>query len=112
MNLLEVLSSKIRFLRKQRGLTQEQLAEMVELQPNTISYIETGRGFMTVENVEKVAEALKVHPSELYITADLTSKEHQELKEIILEKLNKFDTKELLFFAKYLDLYSDTHYGK
>lgn len=76
MSLLDIVSSKLKFLRKQRGLTQEQLAEMVDLQPNTISYIETGRGFMSVENLEKVAEALRVHPSELYITSDLASREN------------------------------------
>lgn len=110
MKLLKVLGNKIQFLRKKRGLTQEKLAEMVDMQSNSISFVERGKTFLTVENVEKMAKALNVHPSEFYISADLSAPELQELREIVSAKLNRLDKKELLFFINYLDMYIDTHF--
>jgi len=53
-------------LREARGLTQVQLAEMVGSHQATISKIESGVGNPTLDLIQRIAAALKVHPSELF----------------------------------------------
>lgn len=62
-----LLGHRIKELRKSKGITQEQLAEMVGIGTANISYIETGKFAPSIENFEKIAEALGVQPFELYM---------------------------------------------
>lgn len=61
------LGSRIKEIRKHRGITQEQLAEMVGIGTSNISYIETGKFAPSIENFEKIVKALNVEPYELYM---------------------------------------------
>ncbi len=61
------LGSRIKEIRKHRGITQEQLAEMVGIGTSNISYIETGKFAPSIENFEKIVNALNVEPYELYM---------------------------------------------
>jgi len=53
-------------IRKARKLTQTQLAEAVGANQATISKIEKGLGNPTLDMIERIAAALKVHPSQLF----------------------------------------------
>jgi len=55
-----LLGDRIRELRKARGLTQEQLAEMVGVEQKHVSRLELGKSFPTIERLEKLAEAFNV----------------------------------------------------
>lgn len=50
----------IRYLRKQRKLTQEQLGEMIGVQKAQISKLENGAKNMTIETVLRIFMALRV----------------------------------------------------
>ena len=54
-------------LRKTRGITQEKLAELVELDTSSISHIENGKYYPSAENLEKILKVLKITPSELFM---------------------------------------------
>ena len=43
MNIKKLLGKKIQKIRKTRGITQEKLAELVELDTSSISHIENGK---------------------------------------------------------------------
>lgn len=51
--------------RKHRGLTQAQLAELVETTDATISRIETGKFNYTRATLEKLADALNCSPADI-----------------------------------------------
>lgn len=53
-------------LRKQRGLTQEQLAEAVDLHRTYIGFIEQGKRNPSIANVHRIAKHLKVNMSDLF----------------------------------------------
>jgi transcriptional regulator with XRE-family HTH domain len=53
-------------IRKARHLTQTQLAEAVGANQATISKIEKGSGNPTLDMIQRIAAALKVHPSQLF----------------------------------------------
>jgi transcriptional regulator with XRE-family HTH domain len=53
-------------IRKARGLTQTQLAEAIGANQGTISKIESGEGNPTLDMINRIAAALRVHPSDLF----------------------------------------------
>lgn len=56
--LLQALGSRLRELRADRGLTQEQLAEQVKLRTATISDAERGQLALSLANLAKIAHLL------------------------------------------------------
>lgn len=67
----ELLGSRIKELRKVRSLTQEQLAEQVDLATRYISLIEVGRSSPSLETMENLARALGVEIKDLFEFAHL-----------------------------------------
>ncbi len=55
------LGLKIKELRKRKGLTQEELAELIQMEQNSISVMESGRNFPTLGTLEKIATVLDVN---------------------------------------------------
>ncbi len=56
---------RVRRLRKQREFTQEDLAEIVNVTPNYISYIENGKRRPSLALLRKIAKTLKTNLPEL-----------------------------------------------
>jgi transcriptional regulator with XRE-family HTH domain len=65
--MLEVvkIGTQLRAARERALLTQEELAAKAEVQPLTISRIETNKVEPRYSTIRKVAKALSVDPSEL-----------------------------------------------
>lgn len=63
--ILLAFGEKVRELRKLKGLTQEELSYKAELHRTYIGMIERAEKNITLTNIEKIAKALDVHPSEL-----------------------------------------------
>jgi len=61
---MEVLE-KIRYFRKLQHLTQEQVAEKLEIAPNTYGSIERGETELTVPRLIKIAAIFQIPPSTL-----------------------------------------------
>ena len=60
MQTSELLGLRIKEIRKQKHITQEQLAEMVNLDFGYISKLEVGRNFPKIGTLENIASALGV----------------------------------------------------
>ena len=60
------IGRRIRELRQDRGLSQEQLAFEADLHRAYIGQIERGEKNIGVRNLEKIAKALKVSMKELF----------------------------------------------
>jgi transcriptional regulator with XRE-family HTH domain len=63
---LKALGNRIAIVRRERGVTQEQLAEKTGFTSITIGYIEQGRRSPRIATVFKIAECLKVPVAELF----------------------------------------------
>lgn len=59
-------ASLIRTLREQRGVTQKQLAQQLNLSDKTVSKWETGRGLPDISILPELAQALGVSLAELF----------------------------------------------
>ena len=60
------LGLKIRIERQKRHISQEKLAELTDLNRNSIGLIERGETNVTVKNIENIANALNVQIEELF----------------------------------------------
>lgn len=58
-------ANRVRFMREDRGLTQEELAERVGSDKGTISRIESGRRRLTQDWMNRIARVLECAPWEL-----------------------------------------------
>ena len=53
--------------RKEKGVSQEKLAEICDCATGTIGCIECGRTLPSFEMIVKIAAALKIHPADLFL---------------------------------------------
>ena len=65
LELQKKFGKRLRYLRRDRDLTQEQLAELIDLSVNAISLLERGRTSPSFETLVKLAKALNVDVGEL-----------------------------------------------
>ena len=63
---LKKFGSRVADVRKQRNITQEKLADMVDLHRTYIGFIEQGKRNPSIGNIQKIAKALKVSLPELF----------------------------------------------
>jgi len=87
MDTKKILGQRIKELRKQRHISQEQLAELVQLEPPSICNIENGKNYPTLQNLEKIINVLNVSFVEMFNFAHHQTNEN--LKEEINQMLNK-----------------------
>lgn len=57
---------RVKYLRTQRGMTQEQLAEAIGVSVDLISLIERGKSATSFDRLEKIATAFGVTLKELF----------------------------------------------
>jgi transcriptional regulator with XRE-family HTH domain len=84
MRTKELLGARIKELRKTKRLTQEELSEMVDIDPKHLSRIEVGRSYPSLDALERMAIALDVELKDFF-EFEHQAKSQKELK----EKLNK-----------------------
>ncbi len=84
-DIKKLLGAKISQIRKEKGFSQIQFAEMLGISTNALSIIETGSGFLTAETLEKILENLNLDPDELFSFGGIKSNE--ELYQNILKNL-------------------------
>lgn len=89
MDAKELLGLKIKEFRKQKKLTQEQLAEVLDLDIGYISKLEVGRNFPTIGTLEKIAQALDVELYELFQYTGIKDKDFRTEIIKIYDKLSK-----------------------
>jgi transcriptional regulator with XRE-family HTH domain len=63
--ILVAFGDRVRELRKEKGLSQEELSFKADLHRTYIGMIERAEKNITLTNIEKIANALDVQPSEL-----------------------------------------------
>ena len=87
MNIKKKLGNKIREIRISRTLTQEALAEKINLSAKSLSQIELGNNFISAETLEAICIALNINPNVLF---DFKSPQASEIAPIeeIVTKLN------------------------
>ena len=68
--LIDVFARNVRLLRHQAALSQEELAERAGVHRTYVGSIERGERNVSLENIERLAKALKVPASRLMEAAE------------------------------------------
>lgn len=85
-----LLGKRLRELRKKAGINQEKLAELVNVDPTTISNIENGKNYPSLANLENMLNVLNC--SFLDVFDFEHKKEHTDLlQEIVLRLKDNSD---------------------
>ena len=101
---LSNLGDKIRETRLKCGLTQDRLAEMVDISTNFMSLIENGRN-MSVETLMKIADALGVTVD--YLLSDTMEVQGDKIMNQIAQNLSTLSDDEKLFFLNVIKQYKN-----
>lgn len=89
-DIKRLIGRRIRELRIKKGFKQSDLAELIALEPRSISRIESGYHFPKDEHLLKFAKALDVEIKDLFSFSHLKSEQNLQ-KDIsaLLKKANK-----------------------
>lgn len=77
----KAIGLRIRFFRKERGLTQGKLAEKAGVEPSNLSHIERGAAKVSLPTLLKIANALEVSLDDL-VYESLEKSRHISCKEL------------------------------
>ena len=91
MNIKKLLGKRLQEIRKSKNLTQEKLAEMIDVETSSISNIEVGKYYPTAENLDKILKILDVKPCDIFMFESFLPKE-----ELINEMVNAMKKNENL----------------
>ena len=94
-----LLGGRIKEFRKLRKLSQEQLAEKVNIDSKHLSRIEVGRGFPSLDTLENLAKALNVELKDFFEFAHKAPSQ-KELKEILNSLLKETDEEKVRLIVK------------
>ncbi|MBQ8458870.1 helix-turn-helix transcriptional regulator [bacterium] len=95
MDLKALFGRNLKKLRQENGLTQENLAEHIGLNPRQVSKIETGEHLPSANTIEKICTTLAVLPQELF--------NNENVDEM-------FDNKKILLMKQVQNLIKDEKY--
>jgi transcriptional regulator with XRE-family HTH domain len=84
-----LLARNMKRFREILGISQMELAEKIGCSPTLIGKIETMKRFPSAENIDRIAEALKITPSDLFADTDnsevIRSKAAQQKRKSLLK---------------------------
>ena len=67
MDIIRVFGSNVRKYRKEMGVSQEKFAELCGLHRTYISDIECFRRSISLDNIQKIADALRIDTYKLFL---------------------------------------------
>ena len=73
IDIRKIFGENVKYYRKKAGLSQEQLAEKLEVSPNHLSVIETGGKFVTYKLLEKMVSIFDIMPAALFYVSGTAS---------------------------------------
>ena len=99
-DIKKLFGLKIKEIRIKKGLRQCNLADLVDVDPKTISCIESGKNFPSPNLIYRLATALKVEPKDLFEFYHLQSE--KDLKNDIVSMLGKLKKEDLSLVYKFV----------
>jgi transcriptional regulator with XRE-family HTH domain len=93
--LAKIVIDNIKRIRKERGVTQEKLAEVCETSTSYIGLMEIYKNTPKLSTIERIAEALEVDVLELFKKYNATTKEQEKALQRQKSRILRLFEKEL-----------------
>ena len=97
----EQLGQKIKQIRKSKKITQEKLAELIDVDFGYISKLEVGLNFPSIQTLNKIADALDTDIAQFFTDLDYTVPP-KDLQTEISEVISKFEREKLMYVYKFV----------
>lgn len=103
MNKKVIFGKRFKDIRKKFGYTQDKMAEIAGIEPQSISKIESGKNFPLLSNLDKIADKLGIEMEDFFCYEHKAPVEQlrTELLEVF-DSLDQADKEKLLRIAKIL----------
>ena len=101
----EKIASFIASKRKEKNLTQRQLAEQLHVTHKAVSKWETAKGLPDISTVPQLCSALDITPAEFFSGESSQGKEHTATDRMVLsvaEKYNEMGKKQMFCFSTFI----------
>ena len=98
----EKMGARIARIRRERGMSQENLAESSGITPTNLSHIERGKTKGSIETIVAIANALGVTPNDFL--CDSLRSDVPELRNTLLEHLEDCSLEELRMLSDLADV--------
>lgn len=97
MEFQDVFIANLKSYRKEKGISQEKLAEICDCATGTIGCIECGKTLPSFEMIVNIAAALKIHPADLFLrnASSTVASTKEILREKLLPQIETFIDREL-----------------
>ncbi len=102
MNIKELLGKRLKLIRESRNLTQEMLAEKIDITPNAISLIERGLNFISPNLLEKLCIFYRVEPDYFFKFDSININNDFDKTDAIIKKLNSLNSTDLDYVYKFI----------
>ena len=83
MDKKQLLGKRLRELRKRKGIKQEKLAELIGVEPASISNIENGKNYPSMTNLESILRVIECSFLEVF------DFEHKKENGTLIEEINE-----------------------
>ena len=94
----ELIAIRLKQIRKSRGLTQSELAELIGRDTKHISKLEIAGSYPSIDTLDRMASALNVEIKEFFNFDALKDKNH--IKQMLRKTINNYDEKHLQLLYK------------
>lgn len=96
IDIKKIVGKNIKKYRKLKNLTQEKLAELLNVEVSTLSNLETGKSFPNQENLRKIIDILGIELEMLFTDKDINNlefaqKDFEKRYELIKNNEEKFN---------------------
>ncbi len=114
MTLKNLFGKQLKKLREARGLTQQELAELCDMQTNSITLIEIGERAASFSTIEILAEKLGVNYYELFYFDKENGLQptKQKLLDYLYNELETFDETLLQHMIQYSKMANELYTSK
>jgi len=92
-----LIGKKIKEIRAKRKITQEAFSEMIDLEPSSLSNIETGKSFPSMVTLLNIMAKFDIKPQEIFDYEYLDSSENLDEKIVEIIKKQPYDRKQILY---------------
>ena len=102
MDIKQMTGARIKEITTKKGITQEQLSEMMEINPKYLSSFEQGKKNPPFSTLIKLSESLEVDLGEIFSFVD--PEDRNRLKSQIISLLDEADSEQLKMILKVLSV--------
>ena len=91
------IGQKIKEIRKRARVTQEIFSEKINIEPASLSNIENGKSYPSMQTVLKVMEEFNISPADFFNFDYLTDEKDLETQMITIIKAQSLDKKRIMY---------------